>query len=451
MKSKITASALCLFSMTHLFAAMPEKTPEVESATDNDFAALTQKYEDAISQLADGLETRSSSSETQMNPRLIRLFGETTLYGSSVSNTLKSEKSEELYQASEGEGYLELADNSQLAHQQEVENAIDNAVLHASMMHPEKFKYTEKNFKEDVKSVESVEEQQLISNIVPEIVPQQSQDNQTAVGVEMKVKKPNFWITSGEVYLQFTQNYISGNWSQGGESTNTLMSGLTLKANYNDKQKIQWDNTFEANLGFTTAPSDKEHDYRTNADMIRLTTKLLLKAIKSWNYSFQVESKTQSLRNYPANSNDYTSAFLAPLDTKVGIGMDYKKSWKNFNISVNIAPLTYRWLYVSEKFLAGRYGVKGDHRSLQEFGSSTNINSSWQIAKNIRWSSHIDAFTSYEKVYANWENTFDFVVSKYLSTKLFMHGRFDDGVRKKKGYTYFQFKEFLQFGLSYKW
>ena len=72
MKSKITASALCLFSMTHLFAAMPEKTPEVESATDNDFAALTQKYEDAISQLADGLETRSSSSETQMNPRLIR-------------------------------------------------------------------------------------------------------------------------------------------------------------------------------------------------------------------------------------------------------------------------------------------------------------------------------------------------------------------------------------------
>ena len=157
MKSKITASALCLFSMTHLFAAMPEKTPEVESATDNDFAALTQKYEDAISQLADGVETRSSSSETQMNPRLIRLFGETTLYGSSVSNTLKSEKSEELYQASEGEGYLELADNSQLAHQQEVENAIDNAVLHASMMHPEKFKYTEKNFKEDVKSVESVD------------------------------------------------------------------------------------------------------------------------------------------------------------------------------------------------------------------------------------------------------------------------------------------------------
>ena len=127
------------------------------------------------------------------------------------------------------------------------------------------------------------------------------------------------------------------------------MSGLILKANYNDQQKVQWDNAFEAKLGFTTAPSDKEHKYRTNADMLRLTSKLLLKAIRSWNYSFQVTSQTQSLRTYQANSTIYTSAFLAPLDTKVSIGMDYKKSWKNFNISINISPLTYRWLYIGER------------------------------------------------------------------------------------------------------
>jgi hypothetical protein len=139
------------------------------------------------------------------------------------------------------------------------------------------------------------------------------------------------------------------------------------------------------------------------------------------------------------------------LDTKVSIGMDYKKGWKKFDVSINLAPLTYRYLYVSEKFLAGRYGIKGDHRSLQEYGSSTTINSKWRITNNITWTSRFDAFTSYEKMVANWENTFDFAVSKYLSTKLFMHGRFDDGVRRKDGYNYFQFKEFLQFGLSYKW
>lgn len=441
----MAASALCLFAATHLMAVRPvEKADIGRKLTD-----MSARYDAVVDSLVSDFDAGQPSDETLMNPRFIRLFGKATLYKSSVENALKGDDAVELYASSDNQGCLALATDSRLVHQQQIEEAIDQAVLDASVMHPEEFEYTEESFDENVTAVEPIE-QQVVSNIVPEILLQENQENQ-AVGVEMKVKKPNFWKTSGETSLQFTQNYVSGNWSQGGENTHTLVSGLLLNANYNDQQKIQWDNKFEARLGFTTAPSDKEHDYRTTENMIRFTTKLLLKAIKSWNYSFQVESKTQSLRNYPANSSEYTSAFLAPLDTKVGIGMDYKKNWKNFNISVNIAPLTYRWLYVSEKFLAGRYGVKGDHRSLQEFGSSTNINSSWKITKNISWTSHIDAFTSYEKVYANWENTFDFVVSKYLSTKLFMHGRFDDGVARKKGYSYFQFKEFLQFGLSYKW
>lgn len=437
---------MCLLATTHLMAGQEAENME----TENQAPELPTQYVAAIDSLVADFEARQASDETMMNPRMIRLFGKATLYKSSVSNALKSEEAVELYASSGDQGCLALATDSRIGQQQQMEEAIDQAVLNASITHPEDFAYTEEKFNENVTVVESVEKQQTINNIQPTILLSENQQNQ-AVGIDMKVQKPNFWITSGEASLQFTQNYVSGNWSQGGENTHTLVSWLILKANYNDKQKIQWDNTFEAKLGFTTAPSDKEHKYRTNTDMIRLTSKLLLKAVRSWNYSFQVESKTQSLRNYPANSTQYTSAFLAPLETKVGIGMDYKKSWKNFNISVNIAPLSYRWVYVSEKFLAGRYGIKGDHRSLQEYGSNLTVNSSWQLAKNIRWTSHIDAFTSYEKMVANWENTFDFAVSKYLSTKLFMHGRFDDGVQRKKGYSYFQFKEFLQFGFSYKW
>lgn len=439
-------SALCLLSVSCLMVAQSE----IEIQTEDEFDKLAQQYDSVMNGLVANYDEQVASEETNMNPRLIRLFGKTTLYASSVSNALKSEGNTELYATSEEGDYLVLSDESDLKHQQDVEEAIDNAMLNASMLHPEHFAYTEKRFKENIKTIDEVKTQEVINNIVPQIIPQSIQEGQ-AVGVDMKVKKPNFWKTSGEASLQFTQNYISGNWSQGGESTNTLMSSLILKANYNDQQKIQWDNTFDAKLGFTTAPSDKEHKYRTNADMIRLTSKLLLKAIRSWNYSFQVTSQTQSLRTYQANSTNYTSSFLAPLDTKVSIGMDYKKGWKKFDVSINLAPLTYRYLYVSEKFLAGRYGIKGDHRSLQEYGSSTTINSKWRITDNITWTSRFDAFTSYEKMVANWENTFDFAVSKYLSTKLFMHGRFDDGVRRKDGYNYFQFKEFLQFGLSYKW
>lgn len=447
MESKTVISALCLLASVQMMA---DNRPMENSGIGQQWDELTQQYESAINALVTEYDAETPSVETQTNPRFIRLFGTPTLYKSSVSSALKGDEVPELYVLSANDGCLELSDKSDLIRQQEIEEAIDRAVLIASMTNPENFKFTEEVFSENVKTVESVDEKQAINNFVPEIRLQENQENQ-AVGVQMKVKKPNFWRTSGEAWLQFTQNYVSGNWSQGGESTNTLQSGLILNANYNDQRKVQWDNKFEARLGFTTAPSDTEHKYRTNTDMLRLSSKLLLKAIKSWNYSFEVTSQTQSLRSYPANKNEYTSAFLTPLDTRVSIGMDYKKSIKNFNISVNIAPLSYRWLYVGEKFLAERYGIKDNHRSLQEYGSSTNINSSWQIAKNILWSSHIDAFTSYEKLVANWENTFDFAVSKYLSTKLFLHGRFDDGVSKKDGYTYFQFKEFLQFGLSYKW
>ena len=52
----------------------------------------------------------------------------------------------------------------------------------------------------------------------------------------------------------------------------------------------------------------------------------------------------------------------------------------------------------------------------------------------------------------SWENTFDFKVSRYLSTTLFIHPRFDDGVKlTDDNRSYFQFKEMLTFGLSYSW
>ena len=445
MKVRILISALSLAVVAQIYAETPLKENDITAEQD----VLMQQYEASIDRLVSNLKSPNINEDTQMNPRLIRLFGKPTLYNSSVKNALEGEENIELYDIDDAD-YLALSNESEITHHDDIEAAIDNAILEASLTQTDKFIYTEDRIKENIVAVSNKVEQEVVANILPHVTSSQQQDN-LVVGTEIKTKKPNFWKTSGETWLQFQQNYISGNWSQGGESTNTLASGLILNANYNDQKKIQWDNKFEAKLGFTTAPSDTEHKYRTNSDMLRITSKLLLKAIKSWNYSFQVESKTQSLRSYQNNSTNYTSAFLAPLETKVGIGMDYKKSIKNFNVSVNIAPLSYRYVYVMEKFLASRYGIKKGHRSLQEYGSNTTINSSWQISKNIRWTSHIDAFTSYEKMIANWENTFDFVVSKYLSTKIFMHGRFDDGVRKKDGYTYFQFKEYLQFGLSYKW
>ena len=130
MEYRTITSALCLLSVSCLMAGQPENA----NVTEDEFDKLTEQYESAMNGLVTDYDAEVASEETSMNPRLIRLFGKTTLYASSVSNALKSEGDAELYATSDGGDYLALSDNSQLAHQQEMEEAIDNVVLNASMM-----------------------------------------------------------------------------------------------------------------------------------------------------------------------------------------------------------------------------------------------------------------------------------------------------------------------------
>jgi hypothetical protein len=96
--------------------------------------------------------------------------------------------------------------------------------------------------------------------------------------------------------------------------------------------------------------------------------------------------------------------------------------------------------------------VEAGENTAHLFGSKLTANFDWKIRSNISYSSKLDYFTTYDKVIANWENTFNFQVSQYLSAKIFLHARFDDGVTlSEDNDSYFQFKEMLTFGLSYTW
>ena len=227
-----------------------------------------------------------------------------------------------------------------------------------------------------------------------------------------------------------------------------------MSANYDDKQKVQFENMMEIKLGFITAPSDTVHSYKTNSDLFRLYSKLGVKAFEKWYYTLTAEFKTQFFPNYKTNSNDLVSNFLSPMQLKLSLGMDYKLSKDKYNISVFCGPLTYKYVSLRDDDIVNpsAFEVEAGHSKANLYGSELNIDVTWKIRSNITWRSKFYYFTTYEKVLINWENTMDFKLNRYLTTSIFLHPRFDDGVTLSgDNKSYFQFKEMLTFGLSYEW
>lgn len=270
---------------------------------------------------------------------------------------------------------------------------------------------------------------------------------------ELLVIKPNFWKYTGDSYLQFSQNYISHNWHKGGESTKSMLSGFTWTANYDDRQRIQFENKIEWKLGFVTAPSDTVHSYKANNDLLRLSSKFGYRAINTWYYTLSAEFKTQFFSNYETNSDNLISSFFSPAELNIGLGMDYKFVKEDrCNLSVLMNPINYTLYSVSsDRVDPTRFNIEEGHKRESVWGSRLEATMTWKVIKGLTWDSRFSYTTNYEKVVGEWENTITFAFNRFFSTKVFVHGRFDDGVPRVDGQNYFQLQELFSFGLNYAW
>ncbi len=273
--------------------------------------------------------------------------------------------------------------------------------------------------------------------------------------VELVTRKPNFWSFPGSGSLKFTQNYYSENWHKGGDNNYAMLGLLTLNANYDNKQKIQWENRLEIQLGFqTTGDTDKYHSLKPTSNLLRLTSKLGYKAYKTLFYSTQVQLSTQIVPAYDANTDNLRTAFLSPLDMNVSVGLDYKFESNNKKFSGNIymAPCAYNMRYVSHDELVSRYGIDEGKHSYHKFGPNVTVNYTWQIVKNVSWRSRIFWISNFSYTNIEWENTFDFTINKYLSATLFANPKFDDSSRSFKGDNgYLMMQEWFSLGFNYNW
>ena len=274
--------------------------------------------------------------------------------------------------------------------------------------------------------------------------------------IEVVTRRPNFWHWSGSTALQFMQSYFSDNWYQGGEKNYMCNLDVTLRANYNDQRKINWENTLDMQLGFQTTESDQNRTFRPNHNLLRYTFNGGYKAWKDWYYSLLVILKTQIAPTYQKNTDNITSEILAPLEVTVAPGMKYDIKWgkkKKFTGQLNVAPLAMHIIYVKDDDLVKNFGIEEGKNQKTTFGPNITLNTNWPITKQINWRSRMYWMSNFDYHIWEWENTIDFTVTKLITTTLYLYPRFDNSNDKYKNNsrfdTYMMFKEWLSISLKY--
>ena len=344
-----------------------------------------------------------------------------------------------------------LALNSESAGKDQVADAVDAALLNVYLNRPDLVESNESELRETGGIREDVDQpiEQKVEYVERAEAPVIDTPDDAPVGVV--VEKPKFWTKKGDGFLQFMQNYVSGNWYKGGESNYSAVGALTLEANYDNKNKWKWDNKLEMKLGFQRTRTDSLHKFKSNEDLIRLTSKLGLEATKKWYYTIQLLAYTQFTRGLKANDPKIYSDFMSPFNLNIGLGMDYKVEAfdKKLTGTVNLSPVAVNYRYVDRLDLGPSYGLKEGKHHLIDVGSQVTADLEWKLNDVVKWKSRFYAFTSYKRMEIEWENTFAIQVSKYISANIFLYPRFDDAGHRDSDLGYWQFKEYSSIGFNY--
>ena len=379
--------------------------------------------------------------EDKTNHVYSRMFSSTVLYNDVIENAFSCGEQD-------SDAGIEM-----LAMDEKRSAVIDKLLLDVYTGYPEKVAMTEEQLRSEntYASVDVNDKGPAISLVKPSMDIPENVDG----GMKTTVVKPNYWSTKGRIGLKFTQNYISGNWFQGGESNNTMLGELDFDLNYNDKDRITFNTHFDVDLGFATTKADTLHSFKTNTDRLRIESTFGYKLVKNLDLAAKMKLESQSLPNYPTNSHDFVSNFMAPFDANFSVGLNYKPTWEKFRFEIYFAPLSaYNYRFVRYGNLTSRYGIRDGRHHKEDFGTQLVVTVPTQrIFGIVDWYSRAEYYTNYARAFFQWENKFDVSLNRYLTASLSLHARFDDSAPGlyDDEYGYWQIKEFMTLGVTYSW
>ena len=180
-------------------------------------------------------------------------------------------------------------------------------------------------------------------------------------------------------------------------------------------------------------------------DKIDLTYSLSLNSKTQWNVTVVSTFNTQFANGYKyPNDSTVISGFFAPAYLTVSAGYSYKTKDERFQIFMS--PLAGKVTFVMNQELAdaGSFGVKKGYYDQDSvwipgeniapaIGVNVIVNYKQPIGKSITYTTMLNTFYNYIerrdddrlRLDVNWENTIDFVITKYIRTILFVHLKYD--------------------------
>jgi hypothetical protein len=249
------------------------------------------------------------------------------------------------------------------------------------------------------------------------------------------------WKVNGRLAFIFNQSSFS-NWASGGQ--NTVAGNINLNYDFNyKKENINWDTRIITGYGLSHI---SEKGYRKTDDRFELNTLLGVKTGTYWFLSFIGNFRTQYTKgfDYKKEPKQLVSEFLAPAYLTFGPGMLYKKS---DNLSLNIAPATARYTFVSD-FFSGRFGVEEGKNTAFSLGFNLSGYYKFNIMENVEMENIITIYADYlaniGNVDLDYQTNIRFKVNNYIKMQMTFHTIVDDNSSSR-----IQFRQLFGLGVNY--